>query len=243
MTQDYRVVVSHGPAAGVPEQEVVAASARALGELIGALPLDGSVRVERIADSARYAIACPLPGGACFVMHDDGQGRSGDTERGSSAEAGQALHAWAVRANAWEWAFSWMQRFPVPQRIPIAHEPGFRTDLAGSWDGGQFLAGFYDVTYLHLFDRDGRHLRSRIGVAEEEAGQEDTDAAMARLRELVDELPGRRFGDIAVRPFSVEHGGHSWGLFDKTEAYGFPHAELEPDMLGFGAPWNGLYDT
>jgi formate hydrogenlyase regulatory protein HycA len=242
MTDDFIVVVRHG-SAGEAEHVTDASSADSIGKLIAALPSDGSVTVERANDPADFALACPLPSGWYYVQCDDGRGGSAHTERSSSAAAGGALYAWATRAEGWQWAFSEMHRMPVPERIPVAHEPGYRTDLVGSWDGGQFFAGFCGVTYLHLFDEDGRHERSQIAVAESELGDVGTDLLMAQLEEIVNALPGRRFGSIAIRPFSVEHGGRAWGLFDLSEDHGLPHAELEPDMLGFSPPWNGLYST
>ncbi|MEW2418120.1 hypothetical protein AB0953_31115 [Streptomyces sp. NPDC046866] len=68
----------------------------------------------------------------------------------------------------------------VPEIIPIAHEPGYRTSTIGRFSGGQFLAS---VTYafpdgfvmgdgweeqkrlfvvLHKFDHDGHHQESDI---------------------------------------------------------------------------------
>jgi formate hydrogenlyase regulatory protein HycA len=67
---------------------------------------------------------------------------------------------------------------------------------------------------------------------------------MHHLRGIVKRLPSRGFGDIAIAPFAVEDdAGRRWGLFDRTAEYGFPHAELLPNRLGFNPPWDGDFDT
>lgn len=119
----------------------------------------------------------------------------------TSSDAAKALHDWAVEAADWEYGFHPAHKTPVPDRIPIAHEPGYRTDLIGSWDEGLFFAGYWGMTYLHEFDHDGNHVRSRIAIAEQQLGTADVTACMTRLRDIVDALPGRRFGDIEVPAF------------------------------------------
>ncbi|WP_431926281.1 hypothetical protein [Nonomuraea jabiensis] len=74
---------------------------------------------------------------------------------------------------------------PVPEILPIAHVPGYRTDTIGRYAGGQFLAS---ITYafrqefqrrsadnwedhkrlyvvLHRFDFEGWHVESTIWCA------------------------------------------------------------------------------
>lgn len=155
------------------------------------------------------------------------------------------LHRGQGPRDRWQWQFADHWKQPVPECVPITYEPDYRTNLIGRYDAGLFLAGFCDTTYLHLFDTEGRHQGSRIGLAEAALGaRADVDDRMARLQAEVDALPGRAYGDIAIRPFSVEHAdGRRWGLFDETVDFGFPHAELLPDSLGFNPPWNGIYDT
>jgi uncharacterized protein (DUF952 family) len=145
----------------------------------------------------------------------------------------------------WYWPYRDSWREQVPARIPIARESGYRTDLTGHYDTGLFLAGFARSTYLHLFDAHGEHRWSWIAPAEHALGEStSTVALMDHLRGLVEMLPGREFGDIAIAPFAVEDGtGKRWGLIDETVGYGFPHVELRPDRLGFNPPWNGEYDT
>ncbi len=150
----------------------------------------------------------------------------------------------------------------IPERVPIAHEPGYRTSTIGRYDGGQFFGSvtatledgggadddwfrakrWYAV--LHRFDAGGGHTGSEIwfaGTSEEEGAS--IDRAEAHLADLLDALPGRAYGDIAVKLFQVEADGHVFGLVDGSEAYDGDHAELLPDDLGFDPPWDGCYDT
>jgi formate hydrogenlyase regulatory protein HycA len=236
-----RVVVVDGLAD--TEQISELTTREALAALISGMPPHAAVSVERVEDSSVFAMAASTRGGF-RVWYEADRGRTGaQTVRADSLAAAKALHDWATQAKGWEYGFHWAHSMPVPDRIPIAHEPGYRTDLIGSWDDGLFFAGFCGTTYLHLFDHDGHHLRSHIGIAEEAVGADDVTACMSRLREIVDDLPGRRFGDIAVRLFCVEHAGRKWGLFDLSPGHIHPHVEMEPDSLGFNPPWNGLYDT
>ncbi|MFD5187636.1 hypothetical protein ACFWMU_05665 [Streptomyces sp. NPDC058357] len=163
----------------------------------------------------------------------------------------------------------------VPAIIPIAHEPVYRTDTIGRYSDGQFLASITYAfpeglvvgdgweehkrlyTVLHRFDHEGRHVDSDIRRAGTYAEQqrrpqgEDsvTARARARMAELLDGLPGRAYGDIAIRPFRLTVDGVLFGLVvehhdgDEDEEDGEDWAELHPDGLGFYAPWDGLYDT
>ena len=151
----------------------------------------------------------------------------------------------------------------IPDRVPIAHEPGYRTDTIGRYDDGQFFASvtatladgaggdpdwprhkrWYAV--LHRFDAGGRHTGSDVwfaGTSEDEGGS--ISKAEERLAGWLDELPGRAYGDIAVGLFQVTVDGHVFGLVDWSHEYdGEDHAEFLPDDLGFDPPWDGLYDT
>ncbi|MEJ3745489.1 hypothetical protein WEI85_19620 [Actinomycetes bacterium KLBMP 9797] len=132
---------------------------------------------------------------------------------------------------------------PVPKLIPIAHEPGYRTDRIGRYDDGLFLAAAWDHhAYVHLFEPDGAYRHSRI-VRVQDRGELDQ-----ALEELVAPLPGRVYGDIAVRLFQTRHDGIVFGLVDESgdRAGDGGHTdwvELYPDRLGFHEPWDGLYDT
>ncbi|WP_422739860.1 hypothetical protein ACN263_11935 [Micromonospora sp. WMMD729] len=151
----------------------------------------------------------------------------------------------------------------IPDLVPIAHEPDYRTSTIGHYDKGQFFGsvtatledgvGADDDWYrhkrwyavLHRFDADGTHTDSDIwfaGTSEHEDAS--IDRAEARLIEWLDALPGRVFADIAIRLFQVEVDGHVFGLVDWSEEYdGDDHAEFLPDDLGFDPPWDGCYDT
>lgn len=150
----------------------------------------------------------------------------------------------------------------LPDVIPIAHEPDDRTATIGIYDGGQFFAsvtGAYReedehlpelmrwYAVLHLFDQDGHHQSSEIrflGSGQFNEARLDPEP----LQTLLDTLPGRRYGDIAIKPFRVDFDGVVFGLIDESgdRAGDGGHtdwAELYPDGLGFGEPWDGTYDT
>jgi hypothetical protein len=151
----------------------------------------------------------------------------------------------------------------IPERVPITHEPDYRTSTIGTYEDGQFFgsvtatleagAGASDSWHrhkrwyavLHRFGADGAHTGSQIwcaGTSEDEDAS--IDRAEARLAEWLDTLPGRVFGDIAIKLFHVEFEGHTFGLVDRSEDYdGDDHAEFVPDDLGFDPPWDGCYDT
>ncbi|MEV4559267.1 hypothetical protein AB0K51_20075 [Kitasatospora sp. NPDC049285] len=156
----------------------------------------------------------------------------------------------------------------VPDLVPIRHEPDYRTPTIGRWDGGQFFAHVSGVfvgrdddgrvvrrwySVLHEFDAAGQHLNSRIRTAgttpDGPAKAPTVEAAQQLLTKWLDSLPGRRFTDIAVAPFSVEVDGTLFGLV--RECHGeyptgeerFDWAEFHPTGLGFSAPWDGSYDT
>ncbi|MFF4010686.1 hypothetical protein [Streptomyces sp. NPDC001717] len=161
----------------------------------------------------------------------------------------------------------------IPDLIPIAHEPGYRTSTIGSFSRGQFFAS---VTYafpegfamgegweehkrlfvvLHTFDHEGNHQASDIWSAGTWAEQmrrryapdSVVARAEARLDALLADLPDLAYGDIAIRPFRITVDGVLFGLV--TECHGEEEdgeedwAELYPDQLGFSAPWDGTYDT
>ena len=151
----------------------------------------------------------------------------------------------------------------IPDRVPIAYEPDYRTGTIGRYDEGQFFASvtatledgsgskpdwyrgkrWYAV--LHRFDSEGTRTRSEIwfaGTSEDES--DSVGRAEARVAEWLEALPGRVFDDIAIRLFQVEVDGHIFGLVDESELYdGEDHAEFLPDDLGFDPPWDGCYDT
>lgn len=155
----------------------------------------------------------------------------------------------------------------IPQVIPIAHEPNGRTATVGRYADGQFLASVtyaYPVGYrpddgweqhrrlyvvLHTFDADGTHRDTEVWCAGTYAEQQihphgatSVQArAEAHLAKLLDALPGRTYADIAVRPFQLTVEDVQFGLTaeeDEGEAW----AELQPDRLAFGEPWDGSYE-
>jgi len=189
--------------------------------------LPSPVRIEQAADGNGYFphIYGPLPTAAVCDLQE------------LRREPSTGVH--------WHWPYRDYWREPVPERIPVARTAGNRTDLAGHYDAGTFLAGFSRTTYLHLFDIRGEHRGSWIATAEHALGENASRVAlMDYVRGLVENLPDHEFGDIAIAPFAVEDdAGRRWGLFDETVERGFPHAELRPNRLGFNPPWTGNYDT
>ncbi|MDG6108560.1 hypothetical protein Daura_14280 [Dactylosporangium aurantiacum] len=152
----------------------------------------------------------------------------------------------------------------IPERVPITHEPDYRTSHIGHYSGGQFFGSvtatlddgapatdsadwprhkrWYAV--LHRFAGDGTHTGSDIwfaGTSEQE--QASVELAERRLDTWIAALPERRFGDIAVKLFQVTVDGHVFGLVDQSDDYDADHAEFLPDELGFDPPWDGEYDT
>src|SRR5262249_2538650 len=148
---------------------------------------------------------------------------------------------------------------PVPDGIPIAYEPNYRTEYVGTWAGGQFLGNVLRQSggrsrrssqwfaYLHEFDSRGAYVRSHTATTG--MGEGGLRAALAFLRERLNDLPGLAYGDIAIKPFRAEYEGTVYGLIIEDghgagEGGGpMDWAELYPDRLGFHAPWDGTYDT
>jgi hypothetical protein len=151
----------------------------------------------------------------------------------------------------------------VPEVIPISHEPGYHTDTIGWCRGGQFYGtvvaavpeeGWSDTDWqrrkrwcavLHRFDPAGRHLESRVEFTGTTAdGEREVIAAAQRILDgWLEALPERRYGDIAIAPFSLDVEGTLFGLVLEERDGEISWAELYPDGLGFSAPWDGCYDT
>lgn len=132
---------------------------------------------------------------------------------------------------------------PVPRLIPIAHEPDYRTDKIGRYDGGLFLGAAWDHhVYVHVFTHDGAYQHSTIRKVQ------GTDELGDALEALLADLPGKVYGDIAVELFQTRHDGVVFGLIDESgdragDGGSIDWVELYPDRLGFCEPWDGLYDT
>jgi hypothetical protein len=65
----------------------------------------------------------------------------------------------------------------------------------------------------------------------------------ARLQERVDALPGREYGDIAIRPFRVDFDDQMFGLIDESEELGFDYVVPHPNGWCLAPPWDGRYDA
>jgi len=149
----------------------------------------------------------------------------------------------------------------LPDRIPIAHEPGHDTDTIGRFRGGQFfgcvVAAFRGpwpeegwqahkrwYAVLHRFDAEGNHVNTDAWFAGTTADGERAVIARAeeRLGGWLADLPDLAYGDIAVKLFAVVIDDVRFGLIDETDE-DHDHVELYPNELGFDEPWDGLYDT
>ncbi|NUT03073.1 MAG: hypothetical protein HOV76_06310 [Hamadaea sp.] len=155
----------------------------------------------------------------------------------------------------------------VPDRIPIKHEPGYRTEHVGHHAEGMFLGGVVGAylgpwhielsrddlrwyAYLHHFDETGKYLWSDIEFAgiNVEGQAQVVARAQALLDEWLSQLDDLIHDDIAVSLFQTHHDGVLFGLVDESsddpdEGHGGDWVELYPDRLGFHAPWDGDYDT
>lgn len=141
-------------------------------------------------------------------------------------------------------------RTGIPETIPVAHQPNYRTGYVGTWNGGQFLGNTVRqaggrrtapwLVYLHEFDAQGAYLRSR--TASTGTGEDGRRGAAGLLREWLSTLPGLAYGNIAIKPFRTESEGTVFGLI-VDDAHETERAELHPDQLGFRAPWDGRYEA
>jgi hypothetical protein len=115
----------------------------------------------------------------------------------------------------------------VPKRIPVRRIAGYRTEYAGTWLRGQFLANVLSQSrrlaidgdrewyaYLHEFDHNGAYLESTVECPG--TGEAGRQAALQLLREWLAAVPGLTYGDIAIHPFQYEHDGTLFGLLSKT---------------------------
>ncbi|MFC4054635.1 hypothetical protein ACFOY4_33515 [Actinomadura syzygii] len=152
---------------------------------------------------------------------------------------------------------------PVPDVIPIKHEPDFHADTIGTYQAGQFFAsvtGAYPKDHvpgpdwqtqmrwyavLHRFDPAGFHAGSEIWSAgrNQKDRRDATQRAQAKLTEWLTALPDRTYGDIAIRPFQLVVDEITFGLLIEKRRGRRTWAELHPQGLGFASPWDGLYST
>jgi hypothetical protein len=133
----------------------------------------------------------------------------------------------------------------IPGVIPIRHEPGYRTETIGRYDGGQFFASItaaYPPDYrmgpdwlehrrwyavLHRFDSAGLHAGSDIwtpGPGVPADGRLD-----AKLEGWLAELPGLEYGDIAIAPFQVVVDGIRFGLIAERHGTGGAGGKSDKD--------------
>jgi len=153
-----------------------------------------------------------------------------------------------------------------PRKIRISRVPGYVTDTIGTYGSGQFFASvtgsgpetesygeasptdwqkdkrWYAV--LHLFDKNGRHVDSRIECLGTTADGESRviPDAETRMSSWLGDLADVTYTDITVRPFKVTHEDRTFGLV-ASEDGGEPSYEFLPGGISFYPPWDGSYDT
>ena len=144
----------------------------------------------------------------------------------------------------------------VPDLIPIERDDHHASMIGRLADGRQFFvtqpfvasgADGPGCEYLavYLFTPDGRLDEARIDSLGPRSTL-DEQAANALLDRRIRELGDLEFDSIAVRPFSVEQHGTTFGLIPRP-----PDEEgddwwviLQPgDYMAFTDPWDGYYDT
>lgn len=136
-----------------------------------------------------------------------------------------------------------------PDLIPIAFWPDSRTAYVGRHDGGQVFADIvgdpdwfnpkFQHTFtvvIHFFDHEGHHADSRFL-----AGIEDGRRAETYLIQCLESLSGWNYGAIEIRLFKFAAHGRLWGMVDRGQDSDW--VDLEPEDLGFHAPWDGSYST
>jgi formate hydrogenlyase regulatory protein HycA len=109
--------------------------------------------------------------------------------------------------------------------------------------------GWYAV--VHRFDADGNHLRTeaRLGGKDGEGKGVACDRAWELLNEMAKRMGPVVFGNISVKPFSVEVDGVLFGLIyesKRDEEDGSLHEQvmLQPNDVMFHPPWDsGEYST
>ena len=147
----------------------------------------------------------------------------------------------------------------LPDVVKILHLPFDHTGAVGRYANGQFLADggicpvrggerFRWYFVVHLFADDGGHIDSHVwsGRADDRVfdGQDRPAQRLARQRfqTLLDGLPEREYGDIAIRPFRLDVQGIVFGLIDESARNEGETFVLYPGGLTFQAPWYGTYD-
>jgi hypothetical protein len=144
----------------------------------------------------------------------------------------------------------------LPEAVKILYLPVDHTDCIGRYAEGQFLVDHaapyiagqsHWCLVLHLFDDDGRHVRSHTWSGP--TGDRDVlpkttghRRAERQLHLLLDALPDRRYGDITIRPFRFDEAGIVYGLIDESGPHDGELYVLYPGGLLLRPPWYGSYE-
>ena len=156
-----------------------------------------------------------------------------------------------------------MQLMSVPTIIPIKREENYHTHNIGRYEEDHQFMGFVVASLpmpppvnwqkvkrwyalLYCFDSAGNYLNAQhecLGTtAEGEKGV--IKAAQKLLDEWLQALPNRKFGDVAIKLFSLEIDCRRFGLIDVSEPEDdYERVDLVPNELAFFPPWEGDYDT
>jgi hypothetical protein len=147
----------------------------------------------------------------------------------------------------------------VPTRIPIVHDDHHASRVGRLKDGRQFFVTTPFVPALgdsagrefiavYVFDADGVLLDARIDDLGARANVNE-EVSSALFQKRLAELGPLTYGDVAVRPFSVERFGTTFGLIprppddDGDDDAGWS-VEMHPgNYMAFFEPWDGEYDT
>lgn len=146
----------------------------------------------------------------------------------------------------------------IPKTLPINREEEYHTHFIGKTKDGTQFFGYQTFVFpngipkedseksrkeyvvLHLFDKKGNHLKTDHWYAGT-TDQTSDELTQNKLEEMVAELGGVKYQDIAVKPFQIEIDGIVFGLIPDENTKSI---ELQPSStIAFSAPWNGEYYT
>ncbi len=143
----------------------------------------------------------------------------------------------------------------VPERIPIKRDDYHAKYVGLTPDGRQF---FFTTPYVlasrepgceflarFLFDSQGNLCEDTIDNLGPR-NEMDGDSYLKLSRQRIEELGDVTYGDILVKPFSIERFGVTFGLipFPPQQENGNWWVEFHPgNYMAFTDPWDGHYDT
>ncbi|GJQ30194.1 MAG: hypothetical protein HBSAPP03_20780 [Phycisphaerae bacterium] len=143
-----------------------------------------------------------------------------------------------------------------PDIIAIAHDDHYAEHVGRLADGRQFFVTTPFVTAfkdsegreflaVYVFDAEGNLLSAQVDDLGPRSKLDEIAAGKLHSSRL-QELGPRTSADIAIKPFSVERFGTTFGLIlqepeDEDDGW---CATVEPgNYMAFYEPWDGTYDT